>query len=84
MKPEDVPDELIDMAYKASRSSEEMDIAGMLVDVLAAVLPEHEKQVRARVATEIRDYAGQRPDDIWQPSLWSGLQAGARIAGDES
>jgi hypothetical protein len=54
MSPEEVPDGLIDLAYKAARGSEEMDIAGMLVDVLAALLPEHEKQVRAKAAGPVR------------------------------
>ena len=47
MKPEDVPAELIAIAHKTyTGSSGEPTWA----QVLAAVLPEHERQVRAKVA----------------------------------
>jgi hypothetical protein len=62
MNPADVPDELVDLAHKAARRSDEPDIAGMLDDVLAAVLPEYERQVREKVADEIAAERGKARD----------------------
>jgi hypothetical protein len=53
LAPAEVPAELVDMAHKAMRFSDELDTESALVDALAAVLPEHEKQVREQVAMEI-------------------------------
>lgn len=52
MRPEEVPDELIGIAYRAFRFSEESDTESALAEALAAVLPEHERQARERIAKE--------------------------------
>jgi hypothetical protein len=86
MKPEEVPDDLIDLAYKSARRSDEPDIAGMLVDVLATLLPEYEKQLRAQIAKAIADVPEARDDEDpdYVEAYWDGRDDGARIARGES
>jgi hypothetical protein len=50
--------------------------------VIAAVLPEHEKQVRAKVAERIADVPEARDDEDpdYVEAYWDGRDDGARIA----
>lgn len=80
---ETVPDDLLDMAHKAMRFSDESDVEGALADALAAVLPEHEKRVREQVTQELRDYAGERGDK-WMPVIWETIRHCANLAGGDS
>lgn len=53
--------------------------------VLAAVLPEHEKHVRARIAERIADVPEARDDEDpdYVEAYWDGRDDGARIARGE-
>ena len=94
MKPEDVPDELIEVAYQAYLRAPQIPINDVSVwgYALAAVLPAHERQVRERVAAEIRETArslredGQISQDGWRGYVAAAYiaQEGARIARGES
>jgi hypothetical protein len=68
MTPEEVPDELIGIAHMAFRFSDEQDAESALAEALAAVLPMHEKQVRAKVAEEIAAL-NRRPGSSYRRGL---------------
>ena len=84
MTPEQVPHDLAQQAESAWSISGHVFPDRVVRAILAAVLPEHEKRVRAQLVKEIEEYAGSGPDDIWTPPFWSGLQAAVRIAREDA
>lgn len=74
MQPNEVPSQLIDMAWEARRSAPpDSEITRML----AAVLPEYEKRIRAKIAAEIEAELEADGDG----SSWDGgMSNAARIA----
>ena len=87
MKPEDVPVELLRLAVTAMNTNEELpeqDRDQTPAHILDAVLTEHEKQVRAKVAEEIlADVAGLFAARIGA-DLWEAAYRSARVARGEA
>ena len=93
MKPTEVPAEYVQMMADAEFDAPPgCSAADSYRTVLAAVLPAHERQVRERVAVEIRETArslredGQISQDGWRGYVAAAYiaQEGARIARGES
>lgn len=65
MKPEDVPNDLLNLAANAMVALEDNPVGSRddLACFLAAILPAHEKFVRAKVAFEIERHSNGTP--IW-------------------
>ncbi len=77
MKPDDVPDELVNLATMVALEHNPDGSREEITRFLAAVLPAHERMVRAKVAAEIERNANGTP-------LWSAatLEAAAIARGE--
>lgn len=76
MKPEDVPDELVE-AFLSARVGKVTDATRTAVrEILAAVLPEHEKQVRKQIVKELESAHGPLDvNDLAEGEFDEGVQA---------
>jgi len=64
VKPEQVPDELVDVFFRAWLQARERGDNSPNRAAIAAVLADHERQVREQVAKDIEDYFRDRINDV--------------------